>query len=105
MGYKRAEWHSGLTYRNVCNECHQEVIYDDFQLDFRPWYADGFIYCPRCRTPLRHNENLAINKVPESGSSPIIMTTGAAAFCTNCGKPLRSDDNFCSGCGTPRHKD
>lgn len=25
-----------------------------------------------------------------------------AAYCTNCGHPLRADDRFCSQCGTPR---
>jgi hypothetical protein len=27
---------------------------------------------------------------------------GAAAFCTQCGHTLRSDDRFCPQCGTPR---
>jgi hypothetical protein len=29
-------------------------------------------------------------------------TTGAAAFCTNCGSALRPDDRFCAQCGAPR---
>ena len=61
MAFKRATWHSGLTYRNTCPECKTSVEYTDEILDFRPWYADGFVYCPKCNTPLRHNENLAIN--------------------------------------------
>ncbi|MBQ3574077.1 MAG: hypothetical protein IJA26_00270 [Clostridia bacterium] len=31
---------------------------------FRPWYPDGFVYCPTCKKPLRHNENYAIDADP-----------------------------------------
>lgn len=61
MGFKRAQWHSGLTYQRTCDQCKTVLQYTDYSLDFRPWYADGFVYCPRCKTPLRHNENYAIN--------------------------------------------
>lgn len=61
MAFKRALWHSGLTYQTVCENCKTVVRYDDNSLDFRPWYPDGFVYCPKCKTPLRHNEGLAIN--------------------------------------------
>ena len=61
MSYKRAAWHSGLTYQVTCNHCRTIVRYDDYKLGFRPWYADGFVYCPNCNAPLRHNESNAIN--------------------------------------------
>lgn len=85
MAYKRASWHSGLTYRNTCSECKTSVEYTDEILDFRPWYADGFVYCPKCNTPLRHNENLAINSphfsvvetpaAPAAPAAPVVPVT------------------------------
>ncbi|MBE6682343.1 MAG: zinc ribbon domain-containing protein [Ruminococcaceae bacterium] len=102
MAFKRAEWHSGLTYRQTCEECKTVVIYMDDKLDFRPWYPDGFVYCPKCNTPLRHSERYAIDAPETTG----VMTVGAAAvsgngaiFCTGCGKQLSVGDAFCSGCG------
>ena len=59
--FKRAEWHSGLTYRQTCRECNTVVEYTDHKLGFRPWFPDGFVYCPKCETPLRHNEEYAID--------------------------------------------
>ena len=61
MSYKRANWHSGLTYQTTCYHCHVTIRYTDYDLGFRAWYPDGFVYCPRCRGPLRHNEMNAIN--------------------------------------------
>lgn len=109
MGFKRAEWHSGLTYQQTCRECKTPVQYNDYSLDFRPWYADGFVYCPKCKTPLRHNENYAINA--PAASAPVVAqpvqptepaNTELPRFCSICGKAFREDDNFCSGCGTKR---
>ena len=51
--FKRAEWHSGLTYKQTCRDCGNVMIYTDEILDFRPWYADGFVYCSTGHTPLR----------------------------------------------------
>jgi predicted amidophosphoribosyltransferase len=105
MGYKRANWHSGLTYMQTCEECKQIVRYTDYSLGFRPWYPDGFVYCPKCKTPLRHNENYAINQ-PENIPAPKIVDldhgTPISAFCGGCGKAFREGDNFCSGCGKKR---
>ena len=109
MGYKRAEWHSGLTYHQICRECNTPVQYNDYSLDFRPWYADGFVYCPRCKTPLRHNEEYAINA--PAAAAPIVAqpvqpsvstSPDLPRFCSACGKAFREDDNFCSGCGNKR---
>ena len=127
MGYKRANWHSGLTYVQTCEACGQVVEYTDEKLGFRPWYPDGFVYCTRCQTPLRHNEAYAINKdapttevspnavapsenaevVTEVKSAPTEATPQSTEntrplFCTKCGKKFGEDDNFCSSCGAKR---
>ncbi len=112
MGYKRAEWHSGFTYKQTCHNCGTNVEYTDYDLGFRPWYADGFVYCPKCKTPLRHNENYAINNpnmvsVPEvSVPDPVPAAPSAPAqgsgFCTGCGSPFGEGDCFCAKCGKKR---
>lgn len=103
MGYTRANWHSGLTYIQTCHECKQVVQYTDYCLDFRPWYPDGFVYCPRCKSPLRHNENYAINNPynPTNGQ-PQSVSNQLPAFCSACGKKFNDSDRFCSGCGNKR---
>ena len=60
MSYQRVLWHSGLTYRCVCPACRGYTIYTDYNLGFRSWFPDGFVYCSHCRRPVRHNENNAI---------------------------------------------
>ena len=100
MAFKRALWHSGLTYQQTCYHCRTTVVrYTDYNLDFRPWYPDGFVYCPNCRGPLRHNELYAIK---EDGT-PVYPPTAAApgaATCPQCGKAVNLGvDRFCSGCG------
>ncbi|MBQ4105226.1 MAG: hypothetical protein IJC86_02425 [Clostridia bacterium] len=130
MGYKRAEWHSGLTYKQLCKTCNTNVTYQDNALGFRPWYADGFVYCPNCKTPLRHNEDYAIDKpaapremtipapttvetptqpaeeitqpVVEDSQKAVATADEAPVFCTQCGKKFSDVDIFCSGCGTKR---
>ena len=117
--FKRANWHSGLTYRQQCDQCKTGVQYTDYNLDYRPWYPDGFVYCPKCKTPLRHNENYAIN----NGSAPQVVihpqevdntpaktdaptnvqdTSTRASFCVGCGYKFTSDENFCPHCGKKR---
>ena len=104
--FRRAEWHSGLTYRQTCRECKTTIEYTDKSLDFRPWYPDGFVYCPKCKKPLRHNENLAITEAkPEHvvlDEAPVQKPAEEGVFCTNCGKKLNEDDKFCANCGTKR---
>ena len=127
MGYQRATWHSGLTYSQVCENCNTQVTYMDDKLDFRPWYPDGFVYCPTCKTPLRHNETYAINRPQEpkvvdmtaSAAAPTPTPAPAAAptpapaaaptgvadkFCTKCGRPFNADENFCPACGNKRNR-
>ena len=74
MAFKRALWTSGYNYRITCPYCRAVRIYTDRELDFRPWYPDGFVYCPRCRKPLRHNEIYAIH--PDG--SPVYSNRGEA---------------------------
>ena len=111
MGYKRANWHSGLTYVQTCEECGQVLEYTDEKLGFRPWYPDGFVYCTRCQTPLRHNEAYAINKgsaeVAQGTAAQTVQAPAATSeerprFCTKCGRKFGDSDNFCAGCGAKR---
>lgn len=107
--FKRAEWHSGLTYQQTCTQCQLEFKYQDYVLDFRPWYADGFVYCPRCKRPLRHRESYAIN-VPEDYNKmeTTLESNNENAysykpnFCTKCGYKFNEDDAFCPQCGNKR---
>ena len=114
MGYQRKKYHSGLTYQQECELCHTIVRYTDKILDFRPWYADGFVYCPNCEKPLRHNERYAIN--PETGeylSSASVAggskqpsaqggTGTLAKFCSECGRKFEDGEKFCPTCGKGR---
>lgn len=116
MAYQRAQWHSGLTYRQVCEECKTAVIYQDDKLGFRPWYADGFVYCPNCNKPLRHHEEYAIDRpairkemtvtVPatqEPAPRPAAASSAPQSkFCYNCGATFHGDQRFCTVCGTKR---
>lgn len=105
--FKRAEWHSGLTYQQTCRTCGNVMTYMDNILDFRPWYPDGFVYCTKCQTPLRHNELYAIDapvgpiKTPDSNSG-FENANKPVLFCSFCGKKFNPEDKFCSGCGKQR---
>ena len=37
-----------------CEYCYYEFDYHTYDLGHRAWYPHGFVYCPRCRRPLRH---------------------------------------------------
>ena len=95
--FKRANWHSGLTYKQECPLCHTEVIYQDDKLGFRPWFPDGFVYCPTCEKPLRHNEKYAIDEGDKPKPKP--KNKKDVICCKNCGKILTEQDKFCSQCG------
>ena len=43
-----------------CEYCLTEFDYEQEDLGYRPWYPKGFVYCPKCKHPLRHHpkENL-----------------------------------------------
>lgn len=112
MGYKRAQWRSGLTYHQICPNCKNEMFYTDDRLGFRAWFPDGFVYCERCRKPLRHSEQYAVGapapqQLPQQTdvvmpqpSEPISAgQTPGVRFCSNCGQQCRTQDRFCSSCG------
>lgn len=116
MIYQRENWHSGLTYQQVCGQCKNTIRYQDNKLDFRPWFPNGFVYCPICKKPLRHSEDYAIDgprnthiDITEKESEadtplkdePQTVST-RASFCVKCGKAFGADDNYCSGCGAKR---
>ena len=102
--FKRAEWHSGLTYQATCEECKATIQYNDYKLDFRPWYPDGFVLCPRCQKPIRHHESFAINGPShiEIVDGDAAAPQGAALFCSQCGAKFADDARFCSRCGAKR---
>lgn len=119
MGYQRKKYHSGLTYQQECELCHTVVRYTDKILGFRPWYADGFVYCPTCEKPLRHNEKYAID--PETGeylnlNGPTVVSNtktsssapsdnpgkSLAKFCSECGRKFEEGEKFCPECGKVR---
>ena len=106
MGYQRAKWHSGLTYRQICETCKKTVTYTDYSLDFRPWYADGYVDCPTCGTHLRHNEKYALgnNNEAESASSEesVAEEEFVSTFCYKCGNKFGEGHLFCFRCGTKR---
>ena len=37
-----------------CEYCYFEFDYHTYDLGHRAWYPHGFIYCPRCKKPIRH---------------------------------------------------
>lgn len=70
MSYKRQLWSSGYEYHIRCPYCGTLSKYRDRDLGYRSWYPNGFIYCPKCRKPLRHNEIYAVN----SNGTPVYST-------------------------------
>ena len=129
MSYKRALWSSGYTYRIRCPYCGTQISYTDKNLGYRAWYPNGFVYCPTCQKPLRHNEIYAVDangnpvyKTEEEANQAIHIgymramgypadqqtfstPAGNAAsddvlYCVKCGRPYHpGSDRFCSGCG------
>ena len=79
MDYKRAERHSGLTYRRTCETCKNVVEYQDSKLEFCEWYPEGFVYCPTCKNPLRHDESYAVDREPEPAFAEEACDTAPAA--------------------------
>ena len=117
--FSRENWHSGLTYKQTCDQCKETFKYTDYQLGFRPWFADGFVYCPRCKKPLRHNEKFAI-KVEKNDKQDIIVEEKKyerenkkdqkqtisvnddkenMMYCQHCGERIPKNSKFCSNCG------
>lgn len=42
-------------FRITCEYCGTVFTYEQEDLGFRPWYPHGFVYCPKCQKPLRHD--------------------------------------------------
>ena len=70
MTYKRQLWTSGYEYRVRCPYCGTHISYNDRQLGYRSWFPNGFVYCPGCRRPIRHNEFFAV----KPDGSPVFRT-------------------------------
>ncbi len=45
---------SDPVFRAQCEYCMCVFEYHTKDLGYRAWYPHGFIYCPRCKKPLRH---------------------------------------------------
>lgn len=48
-------------FRIQCEYCYCTFEYRLKDLGHRAWYPHGFVYCPRCRKPLRHNNQYMVN--------------------------------------------
>lgn len=42
-------------YVMTCEYCFCKFEYKRKNLGYRPWYPKGFVYCPQCQKPLRHD--------------------------------------------------
>ena len=47
-----------------CEYCYYEFDYHTYDLGHRAWYPHGFIYCPRCKKPIRHRLEYEVIKNP-----------------------------------------
>ena len=112
MGYQRAQWRSGLTYEQTCDTCKTVFRYTDHSLDFRPWYPDGYVDCPRCKNHMRHNERFALGgempkpmvaQTPARKAEAAETGNGTSLFCTACGNKFGENDRFCAQCGAKRN--
>lgn len=117
--FSRENWHSGLTYKQTCDQCKETFTYTDYELGFRPWFADGFVYCQNCKKPLRHNESYAIKEKKIDNQDSAVEeklnkyesikeekktvsennTKENMMYCQYCGKRIQRDAKFCSNCG------
>ena len=58
---------SNKKFRIKCEYCLTQFTYEQEDIGYRLWYPHGFVYCPRCNKPLRHNPELnMINDENES---------------------------------------
>ena len=49
----------------TCEYCGTKFEYDRNDIGFRPWYPHGFVYCPKCRKPIRHQNEYKVIDVKE----------------------------------------
>lgn len=52
------------TFHCRCEYCYFEFDYHTYDLGHRAWYPHGFIYCPRCKKPIRHRLEYEVIKNP-----------------------------------------
>ncbi len=48
-------------FRRECEYCLSTIEYKLKDLGYRPWYPKGFVYCPKCKKPLRHSHKYMID--------------------------------------------
>ena len=55
-----------------CEYCYFEFDYHTYDLGHRAWYPHGFIYCPRCNRPIRHQLEFEVRgkEAPIAGATP-----------------------------------
>ncbi len=41
-------------FRTTCSKCSCVFEYRRHNLGRRAWFPNGFVYCPKCRYPIRH---------------------------------------------------
>ena len=44
-----------LKFKIECEYCKTVFTYEQEDLGYRLWYPHGFVYCPKCQKPLRHD--------------------------------------------------
>lgn len=44
-------------FQITCEYCQTKFTYEQEDIGFRLWYPHGFVYCPKCNKPLRHDYN------------------------------------------------
>ncbi len=123
MTYKRQLWTSGYEYRARCPYCGVNLSYTDRQLGYRSWFPNGFVYCPGCRHPIRHNEMFAVHpdgspvfRTQEEANQSIydgynralgLPATSAAPYASAASSPApggAEDTAFCRKCGRQYRK-
>lgn len=59
---KVVETQDPTTYKVKCEYCGAVVEYTRADMGWRPWFPKGYVYCPKCKKPLRHSEDNKIEK-------------------------------------------
>lgn len=49
-------------FRVECEYCLCVFEYKTKHLGYRPWYPNGFVYCPNCKKPLRHHTEYEVKE-------------------------------------------
>ena len=52
-------------FTTQCESCGLVFDYQYSDLGYRAWYRDGFVACPRCEHPRRHNATTNVFRVEE----------------------------------------